>query len=127
MTAGGGILIGGVAWGRNQNIVGDLKEVIKNQRADLDKKIDDHIEDNKDSDERVSGQLQRQWAWQSSYEKEAAERRFDIQKQMGKFEATLSIHDNQYGEILRLIQSMSKDLTDKIDKLEKTVEQLRRN
>jgi len=93
----------------------------------LDTKIDRHIADNEKMHSTVLSQLNRLWEYKDNHEREAADMRLELQKQIGKVEAGLSIHDGQYAEILRLIEAMNRSVGEKIDKLENKFEKYVKN
>lgn len=116
------IAIGGIFW----NFAAS-RQKDKDIQDHLDVKIDRHIADNEKMYSTVLSQLNRLWEYKDTHDKEAAQMRLDLQKQIGKVEAGLSIHDGQYAEILRLIESMSKTVGEKIDKLETKFEKYVKN
>lgn len=116
------VVVGGILWstafqkGRSEQV-----------ETNLNTKIDQHIVDDERVEASIKNQQQKLWEWKDQHEREAANMRLELQKQIGRIEAGLSIHDSQYAEILRLIQSMHKEMSDKMDKLEKIVEKTRRD
>lgn len=90
----------------------------------LNFKIDRHILDNEKTDASIFAQLTRMWEWKDAHEKDAANMRLELQKQIGKIEAGLQLHDGQYAGILQMIAAMGKTIEAKIDKLEEKIEKL---
>lgn len=93
----------------------------------LNNKIDRHISDNEKNNSNISSQLQRIWDWKSAHEKDSSDMRLELQKQIGKVEAGLSIHDAKYNEIISKIDSFSQMLGGKIDKIESRLDKLGHN
>lgn len=98
------------------------------KREALEKNIGETISSNKEQAQlvhaRFAGQLGKMWDWKDAHEREAANMRLELQKQIGKVEAGISIHDGQYAEILRLIASMQAAIETKIDKIESKIQDL---
>ena len=89
--------------------------------------MDQHIADDIRGFDSLNAKVQRQWEWKDKHEREAADLRLDLQKQIGKLESGIQTHDSHYSEILRVVNSISVDVSLKFDKLEKSIEQMRRN
>lgn len=115
MTASGGLLSIGMMWGRNQTL-----------REDMDKKIDGHIADAAKIEYSIKSQVSKMWEWKDAHEKEVANTRLEVQKQFGKMEASLQVHDSQYSEIVRLIANMNEAISKKIDQLENSLRESRK-
>lgn len=81
----------------------------------LNAKIDSHILDNDKVDGRIFSQLTKIWEWKDAHEREAAAMRLELQKQIGKVEAGLTLNDGRIAEVIRLIQSMRQDFGEKLD------------
>ena len=93
----------------------------------MNAKIDQHIKDDHTAFLTINNQIQRQWEWKDTHEKDGVEKRFENQKQMAELKAGIQNHDGHYNEILRVINSMSVDVAAKFDRLEKSIEQIRKN
>ena len=93
----------------------------------LNLKIDQHILDDERMEASIKNQVQKLWEWKDAHERDVSDKRYELQKQLGKMEAGISIHDNQYNEIIRLIENMNKSIGDKVDKLEEEIKQFRKN
>lgn len=109
----------------------DQLELAMNTKIDkleliMNNKIDQHIKDNEKAFDSLRGQVGRQWDWQTAHEKEANTMRLEIQRQFGKVEAGIAIHDNQFEEIKRMIVDSTKILTTEINKLDQRVADINR-
>lgn len=110
-----------------QDVKFEINTKLDQSKIELNTKIDRHISDNEKLYSTVLAQLNRLWEYKDSHGKDAADMRLELQKQIGKVEAGLLIQDGQYAEILRLIESMSKSVGEKIDKLETKFEKFVKN
>ena len=126
LTAGSGLIIGGVAWGKNQDSLETIKTNIEKMQKDIDKKIDVHIIDDERMENSLKSQQQKIWEWKDEHEKAAADFRLELQKQIGKLEASLQVHESQYSEIVRMITNMSETFSKKMDQLETSIKELRK-
>ena len=113
----GSIFIGGMMWrGTQADIAAATKEnaaraeEIKQLRIDMDKRVNDHIDDNKESASKFDSQLQRQWSWQANHEREAAARRLEVQTRMGKFEGALELHGSESKQLIALVTEVRTDV-----------------
>lgn len=94
--------------------------------TNLNTKIDQHIADNERSHSTIDGKFQWLRDWKENHERDASDIRLDLQKQIGKLESGLQVHDSQYNEILRLIANMSESVSKKIDRLENSIKESRK-
>lgn len=115
------VLIGGLVY--NLAYSKGRSEIVE---QNLNLKIDQHIADDKRMHETLDGKYGWLRDWRESHEREASNLRLEYQKQIGKIEAGIQIQDSRYDEILRLIESMGRAVTEKIDKLEGSIKEIRK-
>lgn len=76
----------------------------------MNKKIDEHIADDERTETSLKNQMSRMWEWKDAHERDAAGTRLELQKQIGKIEAGVQIHDGQYAQIISLISEIKDDI-----------------
>lgn len=115
-------------------VVGGILFSAGNQRGrsesieeNLNIKIDQHIADDLRIETSIKNQVGKLWEWKDLHEKEAGNNRLEIQKQLGRTEAAIAIHDSQFSQLINSIAKMERSIGDKIDKLETKIEQFNKN
>ena len=126
ITAGSGLFLGGVAWTDVKRDSAANTNSIKELKIAMDKKIDEHIDDNLKTDESRRGWIQRNTDWQGAHEREANNMRFELQKQMSKLESDILISSARYDEIVRLISGLTETLSKEMDQLKIAIKELRK-
>jgi hypothetical protein len=111
------IFISGImgVWYRNEYRVTRLDE----KYADLKEWLEEALSEHK-------RQVAAIWKWKEDHEKDASNMRLELQKQIGKVESGISLHDNQYQQILNQIESMNTSLIEKIEELKNSIKEIRK-
>lgn len=135
-TAGGGILVGGVAWGKNERRQDDLEKQnysnktdtdnkIRENRTEIDKKIDEHISDDIRIEEAMKKQISRLFELKDLHDKDASNTRLDLQKQLGNLEGRVGVNEGNYQQILRMFEEIKKDNLEMFKEIKQEIRDLK--
>ncbi len=76
----------------------------------MNTKIDQHIKDDENSHLSINAQLQRQWEWQATHEREAANQRFEFQGKISAVTARVDVHDTGIQQIISILQEIKAEM-----------------